>query len=167
MPVMQERNSEAQLLGSVDHLFYDDRNFCGEWIDSAGSAGFIAAITLPLATARHHFFPEAFTMASNILTVLAAGFYCFDWTVYATKAGSTEGSFYSFLEEDPATAVFATVPASTVITTCFSAAGTVHNSLILKAQANYRYRVQVASFGTNFSTLANQSRFSVMRLFKN
>lgn len=167
MPVMQERNSEAQLLGSVDHLFYDDRNFCGEWIDSAGSGNFIGAMTLPLGTVRHHFFLEAFTMAAGILTVLAAGFYCFDWTVYATKAGSTEGSFYSFLEEDPATAVFAEVPATRIVTTCFAAPGTVHNSLILKAQANYRYRVQIATFGVTFATLANQSRFSVMRLFKN
>lgn len=167
MPVIQERNSEAQLLGSVDHLFYDDRNFCGEWIDSAGGTAFIGAVVLPLATARHHFFPEAFTMASGVLTVLAAGFYLFDWTVYATKAGSSEGSFYTVLQQDPATGTFVDLPASKVVTTCFAAPGSVHNSLIVRAEVNYRYRVTVASFGVQFTTSANDSRFSVMRLFKN
>lgn len=167
MPIVQERNSEAQLLGSVDHLFYDDRNFCGEWIDSAGGTAFISATVLPLATARHHFFTEAFTMASNILTVLTAGFYLFDWSVYATKSGSTEGSFYVVLQQDPATGTFADLPASKQVTTCFAAPGSIHNSLILLAEANYRYRVILASFGVTFTTSANDSRFSVMRLFKN
>lgn len=166
MPIVQERNSESQLLGSVDHLFYEDRQFCAEWIDSAGGLSFSAVVTVPWATARHNFFPLLYTMSAGVLTLLEAGFYIFDWTLYCSKAGVTEGSFYSYLEQDPATGTFAEVTASRTNVTTFSPPGVLHNTLVLRAQANYRYRVQVATFGATFTTVANQSRLSVIRLFR-
>lgn len=165
MPIMQERNSEAQLLGSVDHLFAEDRNYCAEWYD-AGGTGFIGATTVPFASTRHNFFTEVYSMSAGVLTVLQPGFYIFNWSVYASKVGVTEGSIYSFLEQDPATAVFTELPASRAEVTTFSPPAFLTNQVIIRAQENYRYRVRAASYGIQFTTVVNMSRLSAIRLFK-
>lgn len=164
MTIIQTRNPEAEQLTSPDQA-WAERNHVAEWYDNAGGTVTISAVTVPLAATRHNFAPELYTFASNILTINEAGLYRFDFLVAASKAGSTEGSFYAFLEEDPATAVFALVPSTTVYTTVFSAPGSVYGSVTLRAGVAYRYRLRYATFGVNFTLIDDGSHLSVMRLF--
>jgi len=166
MPIIQTRNPEAEQLTSPDQA-WAERNHCAEWYDTAGGLGTVAAATVPLATARHNFAPELYVMATNILTITEAGLYKFEFLVAASKAGSTEGSFYAFLEEDPDTGTFVLVPATTAYTTVFSAPGSVNGSVILRAGANYRYRLRFATFGPTFTTIDEGSKLSVTRIYKN
>lgn len=169
MPVVQIRNADAQMLGSADHLFYDDRNFAGEWYNNAVSASYIAAINVPLNVTRFNAVPQVYSLGADIITLLEAGFYVISFLVVAQKTtfSATEGSFYAFLEEDPATGTFATVPASTAYATCFSAPGSCYGSAIVLTQANYRYRVRSATHGVPHTMLANSCNLSIFRLYKN
>lgn len=176
MPVMQVRNAEAQALGYVDHLRTDDRNFAGEWYDSGNlSAGFVAATPMLLPAVRHNSAPEVYAMASNVLTIAEAGLYLFDYTLFANPPSTTHTSFYCYLEQDPATGVFAAVPASmSVGVTISGSSGAAHTSVLLRVGINYRYRVMAATFGVTHTMVGSSggntyygSRLSVVRLFKN
>jgi hypothetical protein len=167
MPVVGLRNADAQQIGSVDHLDVEDRNFGAEWYDSAGGTAFIGAITVPLATTRHNSAPEFYDMSSGILTVAEAGLYLLNFCVAVFKAGTSEGSFQAFLEEDADVGSFSLLPATTSYATTFSSSASVYNSVLLQVGINYRYRLRTATHGVVFTTVADGSKLSVIRLFKN
>lgn len=167
MPSAQVRNASMQQLNSADLLDVEDRNWGAEWYDSIGGQATIGAVAVNLDAERHNSAPEIFDFSSDILTVLEAGLYQFNFCVAADKAGSTEGSFYAFLQEDPDTGIFADIPATTAYATVFSAPGSVSNSLVILAGINYRYRLMFATHGVTFTTIQDGSNLSVVRLFKN
>lgn len=176
MPVSQIRNSEAQLLGSVDHLFYDDRNFCAEWYDHSGAQTFTlgnALQTLNLDTQKTLLTADAFTIASSTITVLAAGPYLINFQLMSIQNGSSNACVNRvLLEQDPATGTFTTclpavgyfphVPLSNTISSCLV-------SIVVLAGANYKYRVRFdQQFGSAPCKLVpDGSYFSIVRLFKN
>ena len=167
MPIAQVRNASLQELGSTDHLDVEDRNFAAEWYDGTGGASYIAAITIPLSVTRHNAAPTIYSVSSNILTITEAGGYLFHYLVHADKAGSNEGAFYAYLEEDPATGTFAQIPATWVTATVFGAPGTVGGTTLVRAGINYRYRLVTGTYGVQFTTVADGSKLTVMRCWKN
>lgn len=177
MPTVGLRNTDAQQIGSTDHLDVEDRNWSAEWYDTAiGTPAFIAAITVPLAATRHNSAPEIYSMSSDILTILEAGLYLLTYTVTAFPDPVGSYGFYSYVEEDPATGTFASVPASyTSGASAFGSVTSASSSLFIHVGANYRYRLLAASFGNNFKLAPYSSPFGlyygsklgVMRLFKN
>jgi hypothetical protein len=168
MPVVGLRNADAQLIGSVDHLDVEDRNFGAAWYDSVGGGSFAAAITVPMATERHNSAPEIYNMSSGILTVAEAGLYFFSFAVGVSHAGSTEMIFNIILEQDPDTGIFTEVPGTTTYTTFLTGFGTGFNTALLRVGIDYRYRLRVSSLvGGSNSLIANGSHLSVFRLFKN
>lgn len=175
MPTVQVRNPSLQQLESADLLDVEANNFCAEWYDSGGfGANYIAAITVPLAATRHNFAPQIYVMASNILTITEAGFYFFNYTVQTGPETPGDGAGYAFLQQDPATGTFADLIASMAMAVSVAGSAiTIHSNVILKVEANYRYRLMAASAGTNYQLRGaglgapNGSRFSVIRLYKN
>lgn len=176
MPVVQGRNSESQLLGSVDHLFFTDRNFGGEWYDHAGGQDYLLGNgpwTLNLDTEKLNPAPEVYTMASDILTIAEAGFYLFHFQLMvAQDGGSSSAVTRAWLEQDPATGVFAEyLPAVTyfpIAPISASVAAVTVMSLLLVG-INYRYRIRFSeNYGsTPLTTVADGSKLTVVRLFKN
>jgi len=166
MPIAQVRNASMQQLNSADLLSVKDRNFGAEWVDGAGGATFTAATTVPLATERINPAPELFVMNSNILTITEAGLFLFHFAVTASHSGSGELVFQITLEEDPDTGSFAEIPGTIAYATFFNGFGTAVNSALVRTQADYRYRLRVASLsgGTN-SLVQNGSKLSVVRLY--
>lgn len=169
MPTVGLRNAEAQGIGSTDHLSINDRNFAAEWYDSAGGTGFLAATTVPLAATRHNSAPEIFSLASNILTLIEAGLYLLLFSVSVQQSGSAEMIYQAYLEEDPATTVFTTIPGTLSTCTFFAGSGSLCNYVMLRAGLSYRYRLQVQRLGgaVTPTLVQNGSKLSVLRLFKN
>lgn len=175
MPTVGIRNAESQNIGAADHLDVEDRNWGAEWYDSGFfSSNFIGAITVPFPATRHNSAPEVYVMASNILTITQDGIYFFNYTVVADSQDAIDQAFYAYLQQDPATGTFADVLSSyTSPAVNAGGIGTAHTNVILRVGANYRYRVQTASFGNNYQLVGSGvsalygSRFSVIRLFKN
>lgn len=169
MPIVQGRNASMQQLNSPDVLNVENNNFCAEWYDGVGGTNFLAATTVPLATERQNAAPEIFTMASNILTIAEAGLYLFNFAVTGANSGSAEMIALMTLDEDPATAVFATVPGTLTYGTWFNGSGTLYNSAVLRVGIAYRYRLSISRIGGSVtpSLVQNASHLSVIRLFKN
>ena len=169
MPIGQVRNASMQGLGSADHLPVENKNFGAEWYDSVGGTGFIGATTVPLAGELVNPAPTVFDLSSNILTITEAGLYLFLYAVTAANSGSAEIIFQSYLEEDPDTTTFATIPGTTGVATFFAGSGTIFNSSLLRVGINYRYRLIVARIGgaVTPTLVQNQSKLSVVRLYKN
>jgi hypothetical protein len=167
MTVIQTRNAEAAALESTDHLSTNDRNFSAEWLDAVGGQSTSEAVTVTLATQVHNFAPEVFDMASNILTILEGGFYQLAYTIYVQKSGSNEGSFYAFLEEDPATGTFTEIPGTRSTATAFNGPASGSSLTNRYVLPNYRYRLRFATFGVTFSTVGGFTKLSAVRFFKN
>jgi hypothetical protein len=168
MPVVGLRNADAQAINSADQLDVEDRNFGAEWYDAAGGTSFSTDTVVPLTTTRHNSAPEIYSMTSNILTILEAGLYFFNFAVTAQHVGSSELVFFSRLEEDPDSGSFAQVPGTLTYTTFFAGQGTGFNSALIRVGIDYRYRLVVSSLsGGSNSLFANSSKLSVIRLFKN
>lgn len=169
MPSAQVRNASMQQLNQADQLDVEDRNFGAEWYDGVGGTGFLGATVVPLGTTRHNSAPEIYSLASNILTILEAGLYSLFFSATAANSGSAELITSMFLEEDPDTGIFATVPASETYTTWFNGWGTMYNSVLLQVGIDYRYRLVVQRVGGTVTPtlLANGSKLSVVRWFKN
>lgn len=169
MPIIQERNASMQQLNSADALDVEDRNFGAEWYDSVGGTAFLASTVVPLATERHNAAPEIFSMVSNILTLTEAGLYLFNFAATAANSGSAELIAAMTLDEDPDSGVFAAIPGTLTYWTWFNGSGTAHNSCLVRAGLNYRYRLAVSRIGGSVtpSLVQNASHLSVVRLFKN
>lgn len=175
MPVVQVRNAEAALLGSTDHLFFDDRNFCAEFYDHAGGQTFIlgnSPVLVNLDTVKVNVAPTEITLASDIITLVEAGLYLFRFQVMVIHNGSSSATVNRcWLEEDPATGVFAmTLPAVNYFTMApiINSVGTGCGFALRMTQANYRYRIMVdQQYGSGSEkTVADGSSLSIVRLFK-
>jgi hypothetical protein len=146
MPDAQERNASMQSLGSADHLRAQDRNISIAMYGQNGGPIFNSAQTVTLEEIRYNHAPEVFEVDSDILTVNMAGIYLFLFAAgaydYLTTGDATVGAW---LEEDPATAVFAQVPA-TVSYAAILAGGyaTLQMQAVLRVGEGYRYRLRVA-----------------------
>lgn len=171
MPQSQRRNGPMQDLNKADLLSHHDRNFAGEWYDGPGGQTFTSAITVNLDTERLNTAPNAFTLLSDIVTVYEAGIHLLHFCVTSShNSGSSPAVITAWLEEDPATNSFAIVPGTVMYATAHTT-GYVSNvgMAILRIGIGYRYRVRVAvaSGGDTFVTNSNQSKLSIVRLWKN
>ena len=110
MPIEQVRNADAQLLGSVDHLWAKDRNFAVEAY--GGGDAFTSELVLNLGTLRQNYTEELFDLSSNILTFYQAGVYLFMFHSVLTMTGGAAGQASVYLQQDPATGIFTTVPSA-------------------------------------------------------
>lgn len=169
MPSAQVRNASMQQLNRADQLDFEDRSWGAEWFDSVGGTSFMSATVVPLAGERHNSAPEIYEMVSNILTVREAGLYLILYTVVADQAGSGELNFQAYLELDPDAGSFAQFPGSIGYNTIFNGAGSISNYIILRLGIDYRVRLVVARIGGADvpELLQNESKLSVVRLFKN
>lgn len=176
MPIVQERNASMQELNSADAQDIEDRNFGAEWYDSTGGQTFIlgnAAIVLNLNTQRVNSAPTIFSMASSILTITEAGLYLFSYSVtLAQNGGSNINANHAYLEQDPATGTFAPITSLRnyfPVAPLASAIGSGMMTSIVQVGINYRYRVRVEQVtgSAPMITVANTSKLSVIRLFKN
>lgn len=173
MPSAQTRNASMQQLNSPDALDTEDRNFGAEWYDSAGGQAFLFSqgpFTLNLDVEKINSAPEFLTMSSDILTLLEAGLYLFSFQLMVTANGA--GITHAWLEQDPDTTVFALVPAAvTYFPTSNGVSGistaTVTNIVQVGIDYRYRIRYEQSHGSTPTTTVANGSKLSVVRLFKN
>jgi hypothetical protein len=168
MPIVQVRNTSMQELNSADALDVEDKNLSADWYDSVGGTGFIASTVVPMGTQRHNDAPTLFSMASNILTILEAGLYFFNFAATAQNSGSAELITAMTLDEDPDTTVFAAVPGTLTYNTWFNGSGTMVNTALLQVGANYRYKLMVSRIGgaVTPTLVQNASHLSVVRLIK-
>jgi hypothetical protein len=165
MPVIQTRNAEAQMLGSADHLATLDRNFAFSAYNTSAES-FVSTTVLGLNTVTLNFTPDIFDLTSNILTLGLAGMYLLRMRSAVTMSGGGAGAAAFMLHEDPDTGSWGVVPASTVhVYLPASTDVSWEASFVLRAQANYRYRiagVRTAGAG-NVGTLNNStSLFAVL-----
>lgn len=171
MPVLGIHNAEAQQIGSTDHLTVGNKNFAGSWCDQSGGTSFMGTAYIPLTQELINTAPEIFSVSSNILTILEAGIFVFYFTMSAKKPGSQTGQtiWYGNLEEDPATGVFAAVPATQIYGLFTAGQGAIGSHAIIDVKANYRYRlaVAVAAAGEQPVLVAQGSKLSAIRLYKN
>lgn len=176
MPTVGLRNVDAQQIGAADHLDVEDRNFGAEWYDATGGQTYTlgtAAFTLNLGTTRINTAPTVFEIASNIITLLEAGLYLFNYKTTITHNGGSSNAVSRFwLEEDPDTTVFTLVPATSIYIsqppiTAASVSGS--GSLYLRAGIDYRYRLRLeeVSGSSPLITAANGTQLSIIRQFKN
>lgn len=147
MPAIQQRNDEQAGLLQADFLTVDDRNVAWSVFDGAGNT-FTSEETQAFNQTRINMAPALFSFDGSVLTLMEAGIY--QMAVHASVAniggtGLAEASI--FLQQDPATGVFATlpgmsagvyVPAGANWRNCGAFSG------VVLAGANYRYRVRVA-----------------------
>lgn len=176
MPLIQERNASAQELGSADHLNVQDRNWGAEWYDHAGGQSFQVGggpFTLNLDTEKLNSAPSVFTLASDIVTITEAGLYLFTFQLMAIQNGGSSACVnHLYLEQDPATGVFATyLPATTYfpMAPISSSVSTGNVVSLVQVGINYRYRIRFEqSYGSSpLLTVADGSKLSIVRLFKN
>lgn len=163
-----------QALNGADLLPVDNKNFAAEWYDHAGGQVFILGggpYTLNLDTEKVNSAPTVYVMTADILTVVDAGLYLFFFQLMLSSNGN--GVTHAWLEEDPATGVFAiTLPAVTFFPTPAININSVSTGVVtalIQVGINYRYRVRYEqSHGsTPCTTVADGSKLTVMRLFKN
>lgn len=173
MPLIaQRRNASMQALNGADLLPVDNKNFAAEWYDHAGGQAFIVGggpYTLNLDTEKVNSAPTVYVMAADILTLVDAGLYLFSFQLMLSSNGN--GVTHAWLEQDPATGVFSTTLSSVTYfpTPAINGISTGTVTAILRAGINYRYRVRYEqSHGsTPCTTVADGSKLTVMRLFKN
>lgn len=174
MPIVQTRNASMQQLNSADALDVEDNNFGGEWYDHAGGQSFTLGnplFVLNLDTEKINSAPTIYSMASNILTIAEAGLYLFSYQVMVSSGG--QAVTHAVLEQDPATGSFSvSIPAVTYFPTQGAGLSGISTGVVtalIQVGINYRYRIRVEqSHGsTPMLTVADGSKLSVMRLFKN
>lgn len=173
MPIVQTRNASMQELNSADALDVENNNFGAEWYDHTGGQSFqlgSGTFTLNLDTERINSAPEFYSMAADILTLADAGLYLFSWQLMVSANGL--GVTHAWLEQDPATAVFAAVPSAvTYFPTVNGITGlsTAVVTNLIQVGLSYRYRIRFEqSHGsTPTVTVLDGSKLSVVRLFKN
>lgn len=169
MPAIQTRNADAQLLGSVDHLFARDRNFVFEAYHN-GSNLFTVETVLGLDVVRQNFTEELYDLSGNILTLYAAGVYLFSFRSSFSISGGGVGQAAFYLQEDPATGVFATVPVALgYVYLPASLNNTLQITVPLRVGLNYRYRLAAVrtSGGGNVSTINQTTTLSAVLLYNN
>lgn len=172
MTVAQVRNAEMVALLSADLLSSKDKNVAIEVYDFNGGQDFSSAtpFTVNLDTARFNFFPEVFTLSSNILTVLEAGIYQVNWRItVGYDSGFFPAAAVAWLEEDPATGTFVEVHSSKGFLQLSGVSwATVQIVNYLHVAANSRYRLRLARDGGSdtLTTLPRGASLSVMRLLK-
>lgn len=176
MPTVGLRNASAQEIGSADHLPTENKNFGVEWYDSIGGQSFTLGggpYTLNLDTAAVNSAPEIFEIASDTVTIREAGLYQFSFQLMSVHSGGSSACVNRvWLEEDPDTAVFTIslplvnyfpmAPISSSVST-----GVVTG--LLRVGIDYRYRVRFEqAYGSSpLATVADGSKLSIIRLYKN
>lgn len=171
MPIVQQRNSEAQLLGSVDHLFFNDRNFPID-IYNSGSESFTSEVTLGLNTIRYNPASEVYTLASNILSVKIPGYYLINFRTTLTMTGGGAGQAIISLKQDPATGTFATVIASlsyVYLPPALNQSMQLTTPVLVTGAGIFRYYISgIRSSGAgNVNTISGSTSLNVVRLYQN
>lgn len=170
MALTQTRNAEMQMLGSADHLFAKDRNFCFSAYNS-GSDLFTSTITLSLNTVVLNHAPEIFSFASNILTILVPGVYLLRAHGTFAMTGGVAGQSVMTIDEDPATGTFANVLPSTQTYTYLPANlnASWETTVVALVKANYRYRLSAArtSGSATITTVNGTTSLLAVLLYNN
>ena len=143
MTTIQRRNAEMVALLQADLLPATDRNLAAEFYNSATGTTFTGTVTAPLDTTRLNLATGLFSLVSNALTIAQAGIYRLAYhATVGHSTGSSEAVVDFWLDQDPATTVFAEVPATKTFVripgTSWGSGGAV---CILRAYAGYRYRI--------------------------
>lgn len=169
MPVTQTRNADAQLLGSVDHLWARDRNFAFEAY-GGGAENFTSETVFGLSTIRQNYTPELFDLSSNILTIFEAGVYLFSVRSTLTMTGGGAGQALVYLQQDPATGTFTSVVSSLTYVYIPPALNTTFQMVIpLLVGLDYRYRIAgIRTSGSgNVQTLNQSNNLAAILLLNN
>jgi hypothetical protein len=169
MPAIQTRNADMQMLGGADHLRSLDRNFLFEAYHNSSNS-FTAETVLGLDTQRLNHAPEYFLLASNILTVMEAGVYLFNLRSAMQMSGGVAGQAAFYLQQDPATGTFATVPAAlSYVYLPANLNASVQIVVPLLVGFNYRYRIAaIRTSGTGTVSTVNQTTtLSAILLYNN
>jgi hypothetical protein len=176
MPSSQVRNADAQILGFVDHLNVEDRNFSAEFYDNVGGQSYLLGdpvLTVNIDTSRINSAPTIYSLASDVVTIAEAGLYLASFHVSSQLAGGSTSVVSQFwLEEDPDTGVFGEVTASRGF---FVHAGILNSvsgasmTTLLQVGIDYRYRIRLEQIygSSTLNTLFRGSKISFIRLFKN
>lgn len=173
--VVQQRNAEMTSLASSDLLSVNDKNAAIQVYDASGLGSFTLGVTLQVALDTLSFsnhFPEVFSFESNVITVLEHGLYHFYGSSTATQAGgSSAAGLNVWIDEDPATGVWALLPVSSSYYTvpAISAARASGSFSFTKHVApGYRYRMRTTQHSGSgpFTTVAGMSLLGIIRLFK-
>lgn len=176
MPSAQTRNASMQQLNSADLLDVEDRNFGAEWYDSIGGQDFTLGggpFTLNLDTEKINSAPTVFTIASDIVTLTEAGLYLFSFQLMAVHDGGSSACVNRvWLEEDPDTTVFAEALPAVNYFPMAAISASVSTGIVtslIQVGINYRYRIRFQqSYGSSpLTTVADGSKLSIVRLFKN
>lgn len=169
MPAIQTRNADAQLLGGVDHLFAADRNFIFEAYDNLSDA-FTAEQVLGLDVERINHAPEFFSLAANILTVAIAGVFLFNIRSTFAMSGGGAGQVAFYLQEDPDTGTFVTIP-SALSYVYIPAALNATAQIVVPVLVNFDYRYRIAAIRTSgagtVSTVNQTTTLSAVLLYNN
>lgn len=171
MPIMQERNSEAWMLGGVDHLRFDDRNFPID-IYNTGSESFTSEVTLGLDTVRYNPAPEVYTLASSILSIHIPGYYLVNFRTTLTMTGGGAGQAIISLKQDPATGTFATVLATlsyVYLPPALNQSMQLTTPVLVTGAGIFRYIIVGirASGAGNVNTISGSTALNVVRLYQN
>jgi hypothetical protein len=176
MPITQQRNAEMQGLNTADLLSADDKNVAAEFYDAVGGQDYLlgsSTLTLNLDTTALNIAPTVYSLASDIVTIAEAGLYQFVYQVTVKLDGGASHAVTGiWLEEDPATGTFALVPTTYINSTVAdigTSAVTAVGYITKLVGFNYRYRLRLEqnNGSTPMTTVANGSKLSIVRLFKN
>lgn len=176
MPSAQVRNASMQQLSSADQLDVEDRNWGVEWYDSVGGQDFSLGTgphTLNLDTEKINPAPEIFSISTDVVTIAEAGLYLFTFQLMAAHdGGSSACVVHAYLEEDPDTTVFAQVISAVTYFPMGAIASSISTGVVtalVQVGINYRYRIRFEeSYGSSpLTTVADGSKLSIVRLFKN
>jgi hypothetical protein len=170
---VQKRNAEMTALASADLLSANDKNAATELYASAGGVAFTLGVTgtVSLNTQIVTSFPEVFTMTAGNLVILEYGLYHFYGTLTAQTSNSSSGGLETWVEEDPNTGVWSVIPQSE----CYFPVLPLLNSrtsgnftFTRFSQPNFKYRLRATQLygSSGLTTVANNCKLGVVRLFK-
>lgn len=176
MPTAQVRNASMQELGSADHLTTENKNFGAEWMDSAGGQAFTfggGPFTLNLGQEILNSASEIFDLDTDIITISEAGLYQFSFQLMSIHNGGSSSCVNQvWLEEDPDTGIFSIKLPLVNYFPMAPISGSVGTGVVvglLRVGIDYRYRVRFEqSYGSSpLLTVADGSKLSIVRLYKN
>lgn len=169
MPTTQSRNADAQLLGSVDHLWAKDRNFAFEAY-GGGAENFVSETVFALTTVRQNYTAELYDLSSNILTIFEAGVYLFCFRSTVTMTGGGAGQVAISLQQDPATGTFTSI-ISTFNYVYIPPALNSTCQIVIPLLVGFDYRYRIVGIRTsgagNVQTLNQSNNLSVILMLNN
>ena len=175
--VVQQRNAEMTALASADLLAADDKNVATEVTPSAPTSfGLNSNTVVPFGIQYTTSFPEVFNLdlVTGKLEILEYGLYHFygGFGIQHTGGGANSNTIQGWIEEETAPSTFFILPMSqtffaTSPHTGVKASGSFSFTRFSQPGYKYRMKIQQAYGGSDpYTTIANQCKLGVIRLFK-